>query len=84
MLSEIDFEAVLATFYFYDYGANTSKAVQKIPADRKDYYKFSSCVIVSWIAEIHQLITVEKGELLGHLQHTLESRIIAPPPPPDC
>ena len=29
LLSENDFEAVLATFCCYDYGANTSEAVQK-------------------------------------------------------
>ena len=30
---ENDFEAVLATFCCYDYGANVSEAVQKIAAD---------------------------------------------------
>ena len=30
LLSENDFEAVLANFCCYDYGANTSEAVQKI------------------------------------------------------
>ena len=45
-LSENDFEAVLATFCCYDYGANASEAVLKIATDQKDYHKCSSCVIV--------------------------------------
>ena len=44
--SENDFEAVLATFCCYDYGANASKAVQKIVTDQKDYHKCCLCVIV--------------------------------------
>ena len=46
LFSENDFEAVLATFCCYDYGANASEAVQKIATDQKDYHKCSSCVIV--------------------------------------
>ena len=46
LLNEYDFEAVLTNFCCYDYGANTSEAVQKIIADQKDYHKCSSCVIV--------------------------------------
>ena len=46
LLSENDFEAVLATFCCYDYGANASGAVRKIPIDKKDYHKCSSRVIV--------------------------------------
>ena len=53
MLSENGFEAVLATFYCYDYGANFSEAVQKIDADQKYYHKFSSCVIVCCIVKIY-------------------------------
>ena len=49
MLSEIDYEAVLATFSCYDYGVSASEAVQKIATDQKDYHKCSSCVIVYWI-----------------------------------
>ena len=30
LLSENDFEAVLANFYSYDYSANASEAIQKI------------------------------------------------------
>ena len=46
LLSKNDFEAVLATFCCYDYGAHASEAVQKIITDQKDYLKCSSCVIV--------------------------------------
>ena len=46
LLSENDFEAVLATLCCYDYGANASGAVQKIVANQKDYHKSSSFVIV--------------------------------------
>ena len=37
LLCENDFEAVLATFCCYDYGAYASEAVQKIATDQKDY-----------------------------------------------
>ena len=46
LLSENNFEAVLATFCCYKYGANASEAVQNIATDQKDYHKCSSCVIV--------------------------------------
>ena len=45
LLSENDFEAVLATFCCYDHGAKASEAVQKITTDQKEYCKCSSCVI---------------------------------------
>ena len=35
MLSENDFEAVLAFFCCYDHGAEASEAVKKIATDRK-------------------------------------------------
>ena len=44
LLSENDSEAVLATLDCYDYGANTSEAIQA--THQKDYHKCSSCVIV--------------------------------------
>ena len=53
LLSENDFEAVLATFCCYDYGANASEAVPKIATDQKDDHKCSSCVIVCWISKIY-------------------------------
>ena len=46
LLNENDFEAVLATFCCYDYGANASEAVQKIAIDQKEYRKCSPCVII--------------------------------------
>ena len=45
LLSENDFEAILVTFCCFDYGANTSEAVQKIATDQKEYHKCSSRVI---------------------------------------
>ena len=45
LLSENDFEAVLATFCCYDYGPNASDAVQKIATDQKDYHKCSLPII---------------------------------------
>ena len=53
MLSENNFEAVLATFYCYDYGGNASEALQKIATHQNDYHKCSSCVIVCWTAKIY-------------------------------
>ena len=56
LLSENDFEAVLATFCCYDHGAKASEAVQKIATDQKEYRKCSSCVIICWIAKIYLAI----------------------------
>ena len=53
LLSESDFEVVLATFCCCDHGAKASKAVQKIAADQKEYRKCSSYVIICWIAKIY-------------------------------
>ena len=61
LLSENDFEAVLAHFCCYDYRANASEVVQTIAADQKHCHKCSSCVIVCWIAKIYQSITVKNG-----------------------
>ena len=52
LLSENDFETVLATFCCYDHGAKASEAVQKIATDQKEYRKCSLCVIICWIAKI--------------------------------
>ena len=60
MRSENDFEAVLATFCCYNYGANASEAVQKITTGQKDYRKCSSCVIVYWIAKYISINNSEK------------------------
>ena len=43
LLSEKDFEAISATFCFYNHGTNASEAVQKIAANQKEYHKCSSC-----------------------------------------
>ena len=45
LLSENDFEAVLANFSCYDYDVNASEAVQKIATDQEDFHKLSLCVI---------------------------------------
>ena len=75
LLSESDFEAVLATFCCYDYGANASEVVQKIITnDQKEYHKCSSYVTVCSIAKIYLSINnCEQGWLLGHLRHSLKS-----------
>ena len=46
LLSENDFETVLATFCSYNHASKSSEAVQKIATDQKDYRKCSSCVII--------------------------------------
>ena len=46
LLSEKDFETVLATSCCYGLGVMASEAVQKIATDRKEYRKCSSCVII--------------------------------------
>ena len=56
LLSENDFEAVLATLCCYDHGAKASKGVQKIAIDQEEYCKCSSCVIICWIAKIYLAI----------------------------
>ena len=38
-LSKNDTEIVLVCFFFYDYGANTSAAVDKIAMNQKNYHK---------------------------------------------
>ena len=46
LLSEIEFEAVLVHFCFYDCCANASEAGQKIATDQKDYHKCFFSVII--------------------------------------
>ena len=41
-----DFDAVLAIFRSYGYGANAAEAVEKIVTDEKDYSKCSLCFTV--------------------------------------
>ena len=52
-LSGNDFQAVLATFCCYDYGANASEAVEKIATDQKDCHKCSLYVIVCYITKAY-------------------------------
>ena len=52
LLSENDFEVVLATFCFYEQNAKAYEAVQKIATDQKKYCECSSCVIICWLAKI--------------------------------
>ena len=42
-LSENDTETVWLCFFCYDYGANTSAAVDKIAINQKNYHKCSLC-----------------------------------------
>ena len=67
LLSENEFETVLATFFCYDHGAEVSEAVQKIARDQKEYRKCSSCVIIYWIAKIpiYPSITNCEKKLVG-------------------
>ena len=71
LLSENDFEAVLATFCCYHYGANTSEAVQKITTDQKDYHQM---LLVCYSLLNSQNISAKNSEkrlvtyLLGHLR----------------
>ena len=67
LLSENYFEAVLATFCCYDYCVNVSEAVQKIPADQKEYHKCFSCVIICWIAKIDLSINNSEKTLVTRI-----------------
>ena len=46
LLSENDFEDVLATFCCYDHGVKASEAVQKIATNQKGYRKRSLYIII--------------------------------------
>ena len=60
--SKYDFEAVLATFFCYDYKAVAFEAVEKITIDRKDYHAWSLSVIVCCIAKAYYQNNIKKGE----------------------
>ena len=47
LFSENAFEAVLATFCCYGYGANASESVQKIATNQRDQHKCSSCSLLN-------------------------------------
>ena len=53
LLSETNFEAVLATFCCYEYGANASEAVQNIARDQKELLVCSN-FMSSWNITINQ------------------------------
>ena len=61
LLNKNNFEAVLATFCYYDNGAKDSEVIQKIATDQKEYRKCSSCVTICCIAKIYLSINnIEK------------------------
>ena len=70
LLSENDFEAVLANFCCYDHGAETSEAVQKIATDQKKYCKCFSSVIICWIAKIYLSINNSEKWLVTRIPPT--------------
>ena len=64
LLSENDFEAVLATFCCYDHGAKASEAVQKIATDQKRVLKMLHvCYNLLNSQNQYQSITVKDGWL---------------------
>ena len=67
LVSENDFGTVLTTFCCYGLDAMASEAVQKIAADKKQYRKCSSSVIICWIGKIYL-----SGWFLGHLRRKLK------------
>ena len=70
LLSENDFEAVLASFCCYDYGAKASVAVQKIDTDQKEYLKCSLWVIICWIVKIYLSINNSEKWLVTRILPT--------------
>ena len=69
LLSENDFEAVLATFCCYDHGAKASEAVQKIATDQKEYREWFSCVIICWIAKETSDVAKKAAEVAQSFIH---------------
>ena len=68
-----DFEAVLVTFCYYEYGVNASEAIEKITTDQKDYHKCSLCVIICCIAKY--INNSKKGWLMGYLQRSKKKKL---------
>ena len=74
LLSENDFEAVLATFCCYTHGAKAPEAVQEISTDQKEYRKCSLCAVICWIVKIYlSIINSENGWLQGYLRRSWKS-----------
>ena len=67
-LGENDFQAVLANFCCYDYGANASEAVEKIATNQKDYRRRFFDVKVYCIAKAHHQNNSKKNWFLKYLQ----------------
>ena len=65
--SENDFQAVLANFCCYDYGANASEAVEKIATNQKDYRRCFFGVKVYCIAKVHHQNNNKKNWFLKYL-----------------
>ena len=53
LLSENDFDVLLATFCCYEHGANASETVQRIVTNQKEYSKYSLYIIICWISKIY-------------------------------
>ena len=77
LLNENDFEAVLATFCCYDYGANASETVQKFARDQKEYRKCSPCVIICWIVKIYLSINNNEKRLTSYYDNSEVAKKIA-------
>ena len=75
LLTENDFETVLANFCCYDHGAKASEDVQKIAADQKEYRICSLYVIICWVAKIYLSINNSEKSLVrkGYLQCSQKS-----------
>ena len=76
LLSENDFEAVLATFCCYDHGTKASEAVQKIAKDQKEYCKCSLCVIICWIAKTYLSLNNSEKWLLTKIPLTYLKKLL--------
>ena len=59
LLSENDFEAVVATFFCYEYGTTLLRKFRK-SLQIKEYHHCSSCVIIYGIAIIY--LSINKNE----------------------
>ena len=53
------------TFCCYDHGTKVSEEVQKIATDQKEYQKWSSGVIMCWIAKIYLSINNKLWKKVG-------------------
>ena len=70
LLSENDFEAVLASFCCYDHGAEASEAAQKIATAQKEYRKCSLCVTICYTARMYPSINNSEKWLVTRIRRT--------------